>query len=164
MTRLRLEEFSQDPTLEQGESVEDARGQAAYEEGYAAGWEDAVSAQSEKQGEVASEIARPMPAVPITGPPPVVVESLGAFAETMAGAPLQIRVAPDARTELEDFLVASPGLRIEFVEDPVLTGGQVAITAATREVRIDLDAAVATIRTAIRTFFDMNQKERTDVE
>lgn len=139
MSLLSLEDFSEPPGAAPPEpapppSEEDEGRLAAYEEGYAAGWEDATTAQTDARAEREAEVARHLQALAfgyhearqhvmrsmepllngITSTllprmaqqtlVPLVVETLLPLAEAAADAPIVLRTAPAAQELLEGML------------------------------------------------------------
>lgn len=139
MPVLRLEDFAgpvaasesaPPPDEERDESLR----QSAYEEGYAAGWEDATTACSDARAEREAEAARSLQALTMTREEaqraalmslepllrevvacllpevaraalvPKVVEALMPLAETALNAPLTVTVSPDIREPVERLL------------------------------------------------------------
>ena len=165
---------------------------AAYEEGYTAGWEDASAAQAETQSEVATAVAQHLqtltfgyqdarrhvllslqplllhatevllPEVAKLTLPSIVAEALVPLAQTLADAPVTLRLAPSARMEVERHLAALEGLAVVLVEDDGLTGGQVFLESGPIETQIDLDAATAAVTRAVRDFLELQRTERHD--
>lgn len=196
MPPLNLEDFSEPltaaaaPPIAAGDEDEEAR-LAAYEEGYGAGWEDAITAQSDTKAEREAEVARHLqalsfgyhearqhllqaiepllreivvsvlPDVARQALAPTIAETLLPLAERAADAPISLRIAPGCRAAI-DRMLSSPGLDLPFqiVEDSALTGGQAMIDSGRAELRIDLDASIATILSLTQDFFDSQQTER----
>lgn len=162
---------------------------AAYEEGYTAGWEDASSAQAEAQAEVATAVAQHLqtlsfgyqdarrhvllslqplllhatevllPEVAKQTLPTIVAEALLPLAQTLAEAPVRLRIAPSARPDVERHLSSLGGMAVVLVEDAGLSGGQVFIESGATETQIDLDAATAAVTQAVRDFLELQRTE-----
>jgi flagellar assembly protein FliH len=173
--------------LDQG-ALEETR-LAAYDQGYAAGWEDAVAAQADEQVNLRADLARNLQALSFTyqearahllgslGPfvqdmvarllpevarealAPVVLETLMPLADQACEAPVTIVVAPAARPPVEALLAEATGLPVTLVEEPTLGEGQAYLRLETAEVVVDLDRAVAEITAAVRDFFALSGKE-----
>ncbi|MDZ7910219.1 MAG: hypothetical protein U5N10_19655 [Gemmobacter sp.] len=141
MPGLRLEVFElTESGAAKAETVpvtEEARLQG-YEQGYAAGWEDAVAAQSAEQARLHAELARNLQSLSFTfeearvhvmaalGPflqqlvtrllpeiaraalAPVVHETLLPFAAQASESPVILRINPVARRHVEDLLARGP--------------------------------------------------------
>jgi len=189
---LRLEVFETEPRGAQGGMVvldqvalEDSK-LASYDQGYAAGWEDAVAAQSEEQGRLRVDLARHLQAlgfsyqearmhvlkaiepllVEIVGRllpdlaretlAPVVLEALMPMAEAMADTPVTLVMNPAARPAIEMLRDRATGLPLILQEEPTLGEGQVYLRLGAAETQVDLDRAIADITAAVRGFFDLN--------
>lgn len=183
MPPLRLREFTAPPPPEdQIESQDDSLRLAAYEEGYAAGWEDAVAASTAARSDAEAEAianlrqlsvtvdeARQfllssveplltemttgvLPQVSRESPGPLVLQILMPLVERAAGNPIRLRVSAEIAERCEA-LAATSGLAIKVATDTTLSGGVVFVTTPEVEARIDLEAATAAIRDAVRAFF-----------
>ncbi len=189
---LRLEVFETEPRPTGGGTVvldqvalEDAK-LASYDQGYSAGWEDAVAAQSDEQGRMRADLARHLQALGFTYQEarvhvlkavepllveivgrllpdlaretlaPVVLESLMPMAEAMADAPVTLVMNPAARPAIEMLLDRATGLPLILQEEETLGEGQVYLRLGTAETRVDLDRAIADITAAVRGFFDLS--------
>jgi flagellar assembly protein FliH len=195
MPPLKLEVFrTGDPSIETAETgaaaeLEEAR-LAAYEQGYSAGWEDSVAAQSEDQHRLRTDLARHLQAMSFTQHEarshilramapllmdiatrllpelardalgPVVLDALMPLAEERADTPIVIVVNPAARPALEPILETVPGLSVILREEPSLGEGQVYLLLGEHELRVDLDRATAEITGALRAFFELSRQER----
>jgi flagellar biosynthesis/type III secretory pathway protein FliH len=196
MSLLRLEVF-EDVTgqiggsrlsAEQG-ALEEAR-LASYEQGYAAGWDDAADAQSEDQTRLRTDIARNLqslgftfqearahvlrsveplltemiarllPAAARVAIGPLVHETLMPLAEGLAETPVVLVLNPDARVAVEAFLSSTTGLPLTVVEESSLGEGQVYLRLGNAEARVDLDAAVAAIERAVSRFSSLIDEDR----
>lgn len=161
----------------------------AFESGYKAGWDDAVAARSDAEAEQRNEVARALQALSFTfhdarahvlhalsplmaevaarllpfiahaALPHLVVEALGPYAEVASEAPVLILLNPEARHRVETLIGTQSGLPVRFQETADLTPGQVNLRLGETETRVDLDAALATIRAALEDFFDLAAKE-----
>lgn len=163
---------------------------ASYEQGYAAGWEDAAAAQSEDQSRLRADIARNLqtlgftyqearvhvlraveplltdmiarllPAVARTALGPIVMETLLPMAESLAETPVTLVLNPVSRPAVEAFLASTCGLPLTVVEEPSLGEGQVYIRLGDIEARVDLDAAVTAIGEAVAGFYTLIEEDR----
>jgi flagellar biosynthesis/type III secretory pathway protein FliH len=193
MPPLKLEVFqTADPigTLaDDGDSqLEDVR-LAAYEQGYAAGWEDSTNAQAEDQRKLRADLARNLQAMSFTyhearthilraiGPllqdlvthllpsvardalGPIVVDTLMPMAEELSEAPVVIVMNPAARQAIEAVMDHVKGLPVTLRDEPSLSEGQVYLSLGESETHIDLDRATADIAAAVRGFFELAGKE-----
>jgi flagellar biosynthesis/type III secretory pathway protein FliH len=196
MSPLRLEVFEDLSgqaagsrlSLEQG-ALEEAR-LASYEQGYAAGWEDAAAAQSEDQAQLRADIARNLqtlgftfhearvhvlraiepllttmiarllPATARASLGPLVHETLMPLVEGLAETPVTLVLNPASRAGVEAFLSGVTGLPLTVIDEPSLGEGQVYLRLADAEARIDLDATVAAIGSAITGFYTLIDEDR----
>jgi flagellar biosynthesis/type III secretory pathway protein FliH len=182
---LRLEEF--ESPLEPAEvadagqlALEEVRLEA-FESGYRAGWDDAMTAQSEEQNRLRVDLARNLQALSFTyfearghviralGPllremagrvmpaiaretlPALVAEALEAHAETAAARAMTLVVNPSNRAAVENAVADSP-LPLTLVDEPSLGDGQVYLRFDDTEERIDIDAALAAIASAVADY------------
>jgi flagellar assembly protein FliH len=193
MPALRLEDFADGASPEeQAEAAllsEEAR-LAAYDQGYAAGWEDAAAAQAEDQARLRSDlannlqalsftyhearlhvlralaplleemVARLLPEVAREALGPVVLDALMPLAEGLASTPVTIVLNPAARPALEPLLQSAPSLPVILEDEPTLGEGQVYLRLDAAETQIDLNRAVARITAAVRGFLDLSVTER----
>lgn len=195
MPPLRLEVFETDADASEragsagGPDLEEAK-LAAYEQGFAAGWDDAIEAQSVDQRRLQADLARNLQAMSFTyhearshllravapllldmttgllpqlmreALAPVVIDTLMPLVEHAADAPVLIVLNPVARPAVEQLLVQSGGLAVTIRDEPSLGEGQAYLQLGETETRIDLDRAAADIQAAVRGFFDLAERER----
>jgi len=193
MPPLKLESFESDPEAAVAQAsqhlvlTEDARLQA-YEQGYGAGWEDAVTAQTEDQSRIRADLARNLQALGFTyhearshvlravapllqdmigqllpqvareALGPTVLDTLLPMAEHLADAPVSVVLNPAARPAVEA-LLAQTALPVSFTEEPTLGEGQVYLRFGPAETHVDLDRATALISQAVRGFFGLSEQE-----
>lgn len=194
--RLKLEVFdtggprpSQDEARVTAAALDDARA-ASYETGYAAGWEDAVSAQTTDQSRMAEEVARNLQALSFTYHearshvlrrlepllkdmvakvlPGMARESLGHFvlealrpmASQMTDMPVTLSLNPASRAAVETYLAEETSLPVQIVEEPSLGEGQVFMRFDDQEKQVDLDGVITAIAGAVDSFFHFEQQEK----
>lgn len=192
---LKLEVFETDTSGSGGRTVvldtmhlEETK-LASYDTGYAAGWEDAVAAQSGDQSRIGADLARNLqslaftyhearnhvlralqpllheivgrvlPAVARETLAPIVLEVLLPMAEKLADAPVSLVLNPASRQAVEALLEHSTNLPLTVVEEPSLSEGQVYLKLGDTETQINLDRATAEITAAVRGFFELPEKE-----
>ena len=192
MPSLRLEVFdtamTSDGSLQpmvEATVVEEAK-VAAFEQGYAAGWDDAAAAQQGDQTRIRADLARDLqtlaftfqdarshvlqairplmlemisrllPEVAREALAPTVLDTLTPLAEAIADAPLTLVLNPAVRSQVEDLVAQATGLPIVIEEEPSLPEGQVYIRFGATETKVDLSQATADIATAVRAFFTLN--------
>ncbi|NUB44597.1 flagellar biosynthesis protein [Fertoebacter nigrum] len=195
MRGLRLEVFGSADRVAEGTVVtdltalEEAR-LAAYEQGYAAGWDDAATATTDEHSRLKLDLARNLQALGFTyhearlhvlrgvepllqdivtrllpemaraALAPLVLESLMPLAERMADTPVTLVISPAARAAAESLIDRTCSLPLTLLEEPSLGEGQAYLRLGDSETRIDLDRAIADITAALRGFYDLTEKER----
>jgi hypothetical protein len=191
--RFRLEVFElpdesgESVTLSQG-AIEDTR-LAAFEQGYAAGWEDAVAAQDQSASRLRADLARNLedlsftyaeahshvlgalepllrdmvgkvlPAMARDTLGSIVIEQLLPIARELAGVPIEVVVCRASRALVEPLIAAGAIVPLTVSEEPTLGEGQVYLRFADRERRIDLDGVIAAIGAAVADFFQIEQEK-----
>lgn len=143
-----------DAVIVDASALEESRLQA-YEQGYAAGWEDATKAREEDQTRVKADLARNIQGLGFTyheardhvlsaiGPllqdlterllpdlakqalAPVVAEALMPLVGKAADNPIELVMNPAARPAIESLLEQTSGLPLVLKEEPTLGEGQV---------------------------------------
>lgn len=169
--------------------VEDMR-LAAFDSGYRAGWDDAIAAAAGEEATLNEQIGRNLqglaftyhearshvlralspliadiavrllPEIAHAALPQLVAEALGPYAELAADAPVEVMLHPDARARVEALLGNSLDLPLTLRDDPGLSPGQIWLRLGETETRIDIDAALGTIRAVLEDFFDPAAKDR----
>jgi flagellar biosynthesis/type III secretory pathway protein FliH len=192
MPGVRLEVFDTAPTvsgtmqpLVEATAVEEAK-VASFEQGYSAGWDDAVAAQQGDQGRIRADLARNLQSLSFTfqdarghvlqaikplileminrllpevareSLAPTVLEAVMPMAEELADAPLTLVLNPAVRGQIEDLLIQATGLPMVIEEEPTMPDGQVYIRFGSAETKVDLGQVTADIGTAVRAFFNLN--------
>lgn len=177
------------PEMFESALVEEMR-LAAFDAGYRAGWDDAIAAAAGEEAALNDQVGRNiqglaftyhearshvlralspliadiavrlLPEIAHAALPQLVAEALGPYAELAADAPVEVMVHPDARARVETLLGTSPDLPLTVRDDAGLAPGQVWLRLGETETRIDIDAALGSIRTVLQDFFDPAAKER----
>jgi len=191
---LTLEDFSpgmpasQRPAAEPAVLTEEAR-LSAYEEGYKAGWDDAVEAESSTKARISADFEKTLqdlsfsfqearshvlrgvgpllsmmaekalPEMARTWFSATITEILRDTAEQAADRPVELVVNPENRKALEEVMTQDPALPMTLVEEPSLGPGQAFLRAASGETAIDIDAVLADIRTAVAGFLAADAHE-----
>lgn len=175
--------------LVQVSAVEDAK-IASFEQGYSAGWDDAVAAQETDQLRIRTDLARNLqtlsfsfqearthvlqairplilemtnrllPEMAREALAPTVLETLMPMADELADAPLTLILNPNVRAQVEQLLEQATGLPMVIEEEPSLSEGQVYIRFGTAETKVDLAQATADITNAVRAFFSLTNEEK----
>ncbi len=193
---LKLEEF--EPAA--GQIAHGARAPAApthdeaalrnaYEQGYAAGWEDAVRASEEENTRISAEFAHNLQDISfsfhearshvIRSLTPLIsglvekifpeliqntlaeriLQEIEPLASDAADRPIEIALAPQSLKTLEAILPERLAHPFELREEPSLSPGQVWLRSASRERLIDLDSALEKIRNALQAVENANKEE-----
>ena len=192
MPALRLEVFDTASagdgilqSLVEATAVEEAR-VAGFEQGYTAGWDDAVAAQQGDQTRIRADLARNLqslaftfqdarshvlqslrplmlemvnrllPEVARAALVPTVLETLTPLAAELADSPLTLVLNPAVRAQVEDLVAGAAGLPMLIEEEPSLSEGQVYIRLGTSETKVDLSQVTDDIAAAVRDYFTLN--------
>lgn len=161
---------------------------SAYEQGYRAGWEDAETSSAQEEGKLRSDIARSLQSLsftwqearshilgslepllyeivdrvlPVTAREtfaPVILEQLMPLADEIADQPAIIALNPSMRAQVEKLITEATGLPLIIEEDHGLAQGQAYLRLGQSELKVDLDRAIAEIRTAIHAFFTLSEE------
>ena len=170
--------------LVEGTAVEEAK-VASFEQGYSAGWDDAVAAQQGDQTRIRADLARNLQSLSFTfqdarshvlqairplilqmvdrllpevareALAPTVLEAIMPLAEELADAPLTLVLNPAAREQVEDLVTQATGLPMVIEEEPTMPEGQVYIRFGTAETKVDLAQVTTDIAIAVRAFFNL---------
>lgn len=163
---------------------------AEYERGYAAGWEDAAAAHEQTAARARTDLADTLRELSFTyhearahvlkaiAPllramtdallPELARATLGASAvallraeaEALAGAPVEIRVAPGDGEVVSAALDETAALPARVVEDPALAAGQVRFAFGGEERLLDTAALLASMRNLVADFLDSPPEQR----
>lgn len=192
MRSLRLEVFDSSQAADgsplpliEATAAEEAK-VAAFEQGYSAGWDDAVAAQQGDQSRISADLARNLQSLSFTfqdarshvlqairplmlelinrllpevaheALAPTVLEALTPIADEMSDAPMTLVLNPAVRPQVEDLVTKATGLPLVIEEEPSLSEGQVYIRFGTAEAKVDLDRVTADISAAVRAFFNLS--------
>jgi flagellar assembly protein FliH len=191
---LNLEEFV-DPAaapIEEAEAEGDAAEQgrlAAYEQGYAAGWEDAARTLGDEQTTIRADLARNLAALALTletaraqvlaGLGPAVLElchlllprlareslgavladELGALTEGMGNSQIILRISPQDQPAVAS-LIEDRGEVITLELEPSLAAGQVLMRLEDQELEIDMPRAVEALLSTIATCLNSPNRSR----
>lgn len=170
------------------EALEDHR-LAAFEQGYSAGWEDAMAARDQERARVSAALARTLedlsftyhevrgqllkaiepvfrsltaavlPEVMMRGFGHHVVEKLGDLSRERMAGPVRITVATGEGQGLRELLAPDLALRVTVAEDPALDEGAAIIRIGEREHEIDAPGLTAALSESIGSFFEDVGKE-----
>ncbi|WP_095587902.1 flagellar biosynthesis protein [Actibacterium ureilyticum] len=186
---VKLEDFGGPPQRSAATTEPQETPDAGYEDGYRAGWDDAVAAAEQDQSRVTEDLAKSLADIsfgytearshvlnclaPVLS---AMAEKLlpeaahAHFAETVLAAaeqiaaratdhPVELAVAPDARVALEAVMPETLPFAIDIVEDPHLGPGQARMRAADMEKVLDIAEAETAIRSAVSDFLTLQSKE-----
>jgi flagellar assembly protein FliH len=161
---------------------------AAYEQGYQAGWDDAVRAQAEDQTRIGADFARALQELSFTfhearvhvihamdpflnqlvetvlpglvgdNLGQIILDELKPMVEDSADAPVDLVISPANRPALEAQFDGQTSLPIRLIDEPSLAEGQVYLRVGHSERQIDLSGALERIRTAVRSFQTLNER------
>lgn len=170
-------------------AMEEAR-LASYEQGYAAGWEDAIAAQQNERNQMAADLAHNLqslnftyhearthvlkglepllndivgqilPEIARSALLPIVQNSLMPMAEMSADTPIKVLFNPAAREVIEPLIDQTNAPPLTLVEEPTLGEGQVFLRLGDCETRVDLDGVIAEIKQALADFFTLSTKDQ----
>lgn len=159
---------------------------ASFEQGYSAGWDDAVAAQQGDQTRIRADLARNLQSLSFTFQDarshvlqairplilemvnrllpevaretlaPTVLDAVMPLADTLADAPLTLVLNPAVRGQVEDLLAQATGLPMVIDEEPTMPEGQVYIRFGAAETKVDLAQVTTDIAIAVRAFFNLN--------
>ncbi|KMW59024.1 ABC transporter, ATP-binding protein, flagellar [Candidatus Rhodobacter oscarellae] len=160
----------------------------AYEQGYKAGWDDAVRSETEEQARIGTELARHLkemsfgfhearthilkameplleelignllPTLVRDSLGPRIVETLEPLIADCADSPVHIAVAPDSEALLRPHLEASGISEFDLVEEVTLSDGQAFLRVGRIERKIDLTQALEEIAKSVRALSDLNER------
>lgn len=161
----------------------------SFENGYKAGWEDAVKAASDDSNRISTDFAANLQDMSFTFQeaqsslltalrtlltsmvnsvlPSLARQTLGArvletleeMARTATGGPLEIVTAPQNLQALQNIIDEQAIDNVQITAEPSLGDGQVHIRASGTEQEIDLDAVLAQIDATLTGFFEDRQKD-----
>jgi flagellar biosynthesis/type III secretory pathway protein FliH len=169
-------------------ALADAERLAAYEQGYRAGWDDAVRAEAADQARIGAELARNLQEMSfsfhearvqvIEAMGPLLTEmttvlfpglarealaqsvwdALGQLVEDAADLPMEIAVAPESVGAVRKRLAEEGAARVSIVEDDTLAAGQARLRAGRMERRVDIDVALAAMRSRLQEYFSATER------
>lgn len=195
MAGVTLEDFDVEPpgaapevTPEPAAPPDPPEVSAGYEDGYQAGWDDAVRAQAEDQARIGAEFARNLQEMSFTfhearahviqSMEPLIDELVGTIFPALAAdslvltireelrpliaesadAPVDLMVGPGGRAVLESQVAQLGNAAIRLVEEPTLVEGQAYLRIGKTERQIDLSGALERIRNAVDALYELNKR------
>lgn len=186
-----LEDFAEITALpsNNAQKAEDAELLDSFEQGYKAGWEDAVRAKSEEKAHVSSELARNLQDLSFTYHEahtailaelaPVMEQAVMAAVPEIARASfgthiatelsrltsqgddgaIVISVAADDLNAVSDIIPDQTWPKLEIVSDSALSPGQAHLSFSGKERQIDINEIVETVRQAFSGFVQQAREE-----
>lgn len=192
-SRLELETFEPEEPAPASFALDPAELEelklTAFEQGYAAGWDDAITAQGTEAAKLRAELgrnlqelaftyhearghvlralepllrdmaAKVLPALARDNTARIVLEHLVPVAEELASAPVKVVANPASLAQIRELLLREADFPLDFAEEPSLGEAQVYLRFRDSELRIDLDGVVDAIRAAISAYFKSNNPE-----
>ncbi|MCL7466470.1 flagellar biosynthesis protein [Phaeovulum sp. NW3] len=192
-SRLELETFEPEEPAPESFALDPAELEelklTAFEQGYAAGWDDAIAAQDAEAAKLRAELGRNLqelaftyhearghvlralepllrdmatkvlPALARDNTARIVLEHLVPVAEELASAPVKVVAHPASLAQIKELLLREADFPLDFAEEPSLGEAQVYLRFRDSELRIDLDGVVEAIRAAISAYFNSNDPE-----
>ena len=162
---------------------------ASFDTGYRAGWDDAAAAQTGDQSKIGADLGRNLQSLGFTyqearahvlkavepllleivgkllpelargSLAPMLLETLMPLADGLADAPITLVLNPAARPAVEALLEQATGLPLTIIEEPTLGEGQAWLRLGAVETNVDLDSATEKIAAAVRSFFNIPEKD-----
>lgn len=193
MATFQLENFntkvvSNDPTVAPRTSLEEHTLES-FEQGYKAGWDDAIETQKDDQTKISSGFARNLqdlsftltearaqviksitpllkemvhkvlPKISMAGLSQLVVDQVTEIAKSNADAQIVITVAPKCLPAIEALLGQTNSSEITIIAEPSFAEGLAAIQFADSEIKIDLDGVIQSFESALEQFYSQHEKE-----
>lgn len=165
---------------------------ASFDAGYRAGWDDAAKAQAKNADSAVIDVAQNIQDMSFThheaylklsaAMHPLLTQIMGKLlprsAQKLVGLHLvdqlrqlmdghaqgaiEIAVAPDNLTQLQELLQNSVTVPFSVAPDPSLGAGQAYLRSSKGEQEINLDAVIAGMSDAIDAFYDQTRTERSN--
>ncbi|MEM1360438.1 MAG: hypothetical protein AAGF94_01835 [Pseudomonadota bacterium] len=191
---LLLEDFTPiaPPPLarERIEGLTESQRLSAFEQGYKAGWDDAVTAGDGEKTRLTADISAQLgdisfgfhearthvlsgvrelitsvvgtlvPKIGASVLPVLVHDHLQALIEEVADTPVTLRVSPARREAIEAAIPADPGFPLQIEEHPDFSEGQVSFLSVHGESELNLENCFDEITQEIELFFAQNERQR----
>lgn len=162
---------------------------ASFEQGYAAGWEDAITAQAQDQTKVTEALARSLEDLSFTyheayaqmmaSVEPVfrsltkqvlpqvmdqtfghrVVEQLNAMTAGQIAQPVALIIPPGTSIAIKPLLAKELPIQVELIEHPSMAPGQACLKVGDAERELDSDQLLEGIANSVNAFFHQTDKE-----
>ncbi|MES0825728.1 ABC transporter ATP-binding protein [Ruegeria sp. SCP11] len=155
---------------------------ASFEQGYSAGWEDAVQAQEQSRGQVSAELAKSLEDMSFTYHEAItrmtlslepmfqslvnavlpetlersfavrLVEQMSDMASDQIGQPMQIFVPTGCAIEVEDMLPQDLSAPTRVIEEPSLGAGQARLQVGILQREVDCSGLLASVAGAFDAY------------
>ncbi|WP_170411586.1 ABC transporter ATP-binding protein [Ruegeria atlantica] len=155
---------------------------ASFEQGYSAGWEDAVQAQEQSRGQVSAELAKSLEDMSFTYHEAItrmsvslepmfqsliqvvlpetldrgfavrIVEQLTDMARAQIGQPMQVFVPTGRATEVEDLIPTELSSPVQVIEDSSLEAGQARLKVGISQREVDCSGLLASVDQAFQAY------------
>lgn len=155
---------------------------AAFEQGYGAGWEDALQAQEQSQGQISSELGKSLEDMSFTYTEAItrmslslepmfqsltklvlpemvgrgfatrLVEQLSEMAREQIEQPMQIIVSAGCVAQVDALVPSSLSPRPKVIEDPALEPGQARLQVGLARSEVDCSAVLASVAQAFDAY------------
>lgn len=182
--RLEIFAEDDDPVAEAESQAPGAVPEADYETGFQAGWEAAEAARDQTAELQAAEAARALQALEFTfhdarghvlralaplfqelanrflpmiareSLPHLITDALLPLAEEASETPVELLLHPSMREAIARHLAEFPSLPVVLIEQTDQPRERVSLRLGARETRIDVEAALQTVKQLLHTYFD----------
>ncbi len=155
---------------------------ASFEQGYSAGWEDALQAQEQGRKQVSAELAKSLEDMSFTYHEAVtrmtlslepmfnslvnavlpdtldrgfaarLVEQLSEMAQEQIGQPMQVFVPKGRAVEVQKMIPPSLSTAVKVIEDPSLEAGQARLQVGVTQREVDTDGLLASVAGAFDAY------------
>ncbi|WP_170561985.1 ABC transporter ATP-binding protein [Ruegeria atlantica] len=155
---------------------------ASFEQGYSAGWEDAIHAQEQSRGQVSAELAKSLEDMSFTYHEAItrmalslepmfqsltkvvlpemldrgfafsLIEQLVDMARAQIGQPMQIFVPVGSAPEVEGLIPAELSSPAEVIEDPSLEAGKARLKVGISQREVDCSGLLAAVDQAFQAY------------
>lgn len=190
---LLLEDFAPVPQTirasKRSEGLAEEQRLSAFEQGYQAGWDDAIAASDEDQSRITEDLATQLrdlsfgfhearthvlsgveelilsvtrSLVPRIGAqvlPVLVAEHLAELVQGATDIPVKLRISPANRAAIEAALPEDPGFPLTIEDTEDCAAGQVGFIMGRSESELNLDECFARIEEEITKFFAENERQ-----
>ncbi|TQS71563.1 hypothetical protein ERN12_11090 [Rhodobacteraceae bacterium] len=165
---------------------------AAYERGYAAGWQEASASQAAEEARQQADLlqnlqglafgfhearqhvlqalapvlrdmtAKILPRIATDTLAPLIAQEVAALAATADPPPITVLTHSQCQQAVLQLLAKEPGLPLVFKNDQSLSHGQAVLRFGETEIRIDPDEAIRRIEAVLAGYFNTKSQETAD--